>query len=158
MNHKSPYFRIILAEDNPADADLVRRALLEHSVDCELHVIKDGAEAIGVIKELDTRPKSPAFDLLILDMNLPKESGEAVLNCLRSTANYRQTPVVVMGSEDAKLIAKQAEGCPALIFFDKPSSLDEFMQLGALVGMILSVAPKPESRSMAHDIESAGAA
>lgn len=151
-------FRIILAEDNPADADLVRRALLEHGIDCELHVVGDGAEMIRQIGELDTNPKSPAFDLLILDMHLPKENGEAVLNCLRSTAHYQQTPVVVMASEDTKLIAKQAGHFRALSFFHKSSSLDEFMQLGVLVRSILSVAKKPESRSGSHDNRSTGAA
>ena len=54
-------FRIILAEDNPADADLVRRALLEHGIDCELHVVGDGAEVIRQIGELDTNTDSPCF-------------------------------------------------------------------------------------------------
>ena len=153
----SEHFEIILAEDNPADADLVRRALLEHGIDCELHVVRDGAEVIRQIGELDTNPDSPAFDLLILDMHLPKENGEAVLNYLRSTAHYRQTPVLVMASEDSGLIAKQA-GLRALSFFHKPSSLDEFMQLGALVRSILSVVKKPESRSASHDNKRTGAA
>lgn len=158
MNDRSKRFKIILAEDNPADADLVRRALLKHTIDCELHVVPDGAEAIQQIRGLDTQPGSLAFDLLILDMHLPKENGEAVLNCLRSTVHYGQTPVIVMASEDAKLTAGQAGRFPALIFFAKPSSLDEFMQLGAVVRSVLFVAKKQESRSRAHDYRSDGAA
>ena len=158
MNDKSKRFKIILAEDSQADADLVRRALLEHSIDCELDVIGDGAEVIQQISGLDTKPHSPALDVSILDMHLPKENGEAILGCLRSTTHYWQTPVVIMASEDAKLIAREAGGYPALLFFNKPSSLDEFMPLGALVRSILFVACKPESRSGEHDIRRAGAA
>jgi two-component system, chemotaxis family, response regulator Rcp1 len=151
-------FKIILAEDNPADTDLVRRALREHGIDCDLHVIGDGAQVIEQICRLDRETESPAFDLLILDMHLPKENGETVLRCLRGTAHYRQTPVVVMAREDVKLIADQAAASPALFFFEKPSSFDEFMRLGALVRSILVVAKKPESRSGPHDNRSAGAA
>lgn len=158
MNDKSQRFKIILAEDNSADTQLVRLALREHGIDCDLHVVGDGAEAIEQICGLDRKVQSHALDLLILDMHLPKENGEAILQCLRATAHYRQTPVVVMASEDAKLIAEQASASPALIFFAKPSSLDEFMRLGALVRNILVVAKKPESRSGAHDNSSAGAA
>ena len=113
---------------------------------------------IQQISGLDTKPDSPAFDLLILDMHLPKENGEAVLDCPRSTTHYWETPVIIMASEDPKLFARQAGGYPALLFVNKPSSLDEFMRLGALVRSILFVAWKPESRSGEHDIRRAGAA
>jgi CheY-like chemotaxis protein len=158
MNDESKCFKIILAEDNPADADLVRRALLEHGINCELSVVEDGAQVIQQISRLDMETKSPTVDLLILDMHLPKENGEAVLNCLRSTAHYRQTPVIVMASEDPNLIARQAGRFPALSFFNKPSSLDEFMRLGALVRSILSIEKKPGSQARGRDSRSAGVA
>lgn len=158
MNDESKRFKIILAEDNSADADLVRRALREHDIDCDLHVVGDGAQVIKRITALDAEAESRSFDLMILDMHLPKENGEAVLNCLRSTVHYRQTPVVVMASGDAKLFGEEAGAFPPLSFFQKPSSLDEFMRLGALVRSILFVAKKPESCSGTHDNRSAGAA
>ena len=84
-------FEILRAEDNPEDAELVPLALKDHGVECTLRVIRDGAEAIAFLGNLDADPKSPALDLLIVDMNLSKRS-EDILKCLRSTEKYAQTP------------------------------------------------------------------
>jgi CheY-like chemotaxis protein len=131
-------FNILLAEDNPADITLVRRALKSHGVDCELHVIQDGAEAIQWITNLDQAPNAPVLDMMLLDMHLPKHDGPEILRCLRSTENYAQTPVIVMTSQDSKAVAGQASRNAAMCYFRKPSSLDEFMELGAIVKTLLS--------------------
>src|ERR1700730_3547647 len=105
---ESKPFDILLAEDSPQDAELVRMALKDHRVDCALRVIRDGAEAITVLDTLDANAKSPALDLLLVDMNLPKRSGEDILKRLRSTENYARTPVIVMSGLPAEAIEEKA--------------------------------------------------
>ena len=82
-------FEILLAEDSQEDAELVRLALKEHGVECILRVFRDGEEAITLLRSLDADPKDAALDLLIVDMKLPKRSGEDILECLRSTGELR---------------------------------------------------------------------
>ena len=138
----TPWIRpseIILAEDNAADVVLVREALKEHHVDCVLHVIRDGAEAITFIENLDADPKAPPLDLLLLDMHLPKREGQDVLRRLRTSRRYAQTPVLIMTSLESTLIADNVLRHAALSYFRKPSTLDEFMQLGAIVQRLLGV-------------------
>jgi hypothetical protein len=50
-------FEILLAEDSPADAELVREALKEHHLNCSLRVISDGAQAIEFIDRIDRARK-----------------------------------------------------------------------------------------------------
>ena len=126
-------FEILLAEDNPEDAELVRLALKEHGVECTLRVIRDGAEAIAFLGSLDADPKRPALDLLIVDMNLPKRSGEDILKCLRSTEKYAQTPVIVMSGLIAGALEEKATRHAATVYFQKPLTLNGFMQLGSIV-------------------------
>ena len=158
MRVKTRTFEVILAEDNPADAELVLRALIEHEVNCVLHVTRDGADAIQKIQSLDTDPKAAALDMLILDMHLPKCDGEEILTALRSTAHASQTPVIVLARTDPKMIREQGEGFPALIFFEKPSELDEFMKLGALVRSVLSGDKIPLAGESGTDLKSASMA
>ncbi|MEO8662747.1 MAG: response regulator [Bryobacteraceae bacterium] len=129
--------QIILAEDNPADVVLVRMALQEAGLDCELHVMADGEKTISFIEELDARPTALFLDLLLLDMHLPKRDGEAVLRRLRSTENFAQTPVIVMTASDAPRDHAQAEKHAALHYFRKPSNLDGYMQLGVIIRDLL---------------------
>jgi CheY-like chemotaxis protein len=129
---------ILLAEDSPADVGLVRLALREQNFNHILHVATDGEEAIAFIEKADLDSNVAGPDLLLLDMHLPRYSGEQILQRLRSTERYAQTPVVVMTSSDSPADQDRAEKHAALFYFRKPSRLDEFIQLGAIVRDILA--------------------
>ena len=130
---------ILLAEDNAADEVLVREALREHNVACNLHVVKDGAQAISFILDLDRNGEAePCLDLLLLDMHLPRHDGTDILRTLRSTEHHSQKPVIVMSSSEAPGLRNTSDERAALYFFQKPSSLDEFMLLGGIVKGVLA--------------------
>jgi CheY-like chemotaxis protein len=84
----------------------------------------------------DSRIAGP--DLLLLDMHPPKYDGEAILKRLRSTECYAQIPVIVMTSSDAPQAQDRAQKHAAIFYFSKPSRLEEFIQLGAIVSDILT--------------------
>lgn len=136
MTWQSATFEILLAEDNPADAMLVREALLEHGIQCNLHVIADGAETIAFIDQIDSARK-PRLDLLLLDMHLPKCDGEEILSRLRATERNALTPVIVMTGSSAPSDRGAAQKHAALHYFTKPADLQGFMQLGVLVRDLL---------------------
>jgi len=130
-------FQILLAEDNAADADLVRMALKTHEIDCTLHVVHDGAKAIELIANLDGDPRAPNLDLCLVDMHLPKRGGVDILERLRSTEHYARTPVIVMSGTEAPSVEESAANDDALVFFQKPSGVDEYLQLGSIVQRLL---------------------
>jgi CheY-like chemotaxis protein len=131
---------IVLAEDNPADVGLVRAALREHEVVCDLRVISDGEEALSFIDRLDRDSRIPCPDLLLLDLYLPKRDGNEVLKHLRASERCARTPVVILTSSDAPSDHENAEKNAALHYFRKPSSLGQFMKLGTIVKEVISLA------------------
>ena len=131
-------YQILLAEDSAADVGIVRIALRDQGLEHVLHVARDGEEAIRFIGEADRDRNAPGPDLLLLDMHLPKYNGEEILKCLRSTERYAQIPVVVMTSSDAPADHDRAQKHAALVYFRKPSRLDEFTRLGIIVRDILT--------------------
>ena len=137
MERETPY-HILLAEDSAADVAIVRIALRDQGLDHVLHIARDGEEAISFIEKADNDRKAPGPDLLLLDMHLPKYNGEEILKCLRSTERYAQIPVVVMTASDTPADHERAQKHAALFYFRKPSRLDEFIQLGAIVRDILT--------------------
>jgi CheY-like chemotaxis protein len=127
---------ILLVEDNPADVFLVRRALTIPRIDCRITVAGDGEEAIRFIDRLDASSK-PVLDLLLLDLHLPKCDGAEVLNHLRATEHCGKTPVVILTSSDSPKDHVNTV-CPAPVdYFRKPSSLEEFMELGSIVEAVM---------------------
>jgi CheY-like chemotaxis protein len=130
--------QIILAEDNPADVGLVRHALREHQVECNLHVIDDGEEVLSFISKVDLDAKIPCPDLLLLDLHLPKRDGREILKHLRASERCWRTPVVVLTSSDSPADRRDAETSAAIHYFRKPCSLEEFMQLGFIVRTVIN--------------------
>ena len=138
-------FQILLAEDSAADAELVREALREHSLNCSLRVISDGAQAIEFIQRNATDPKSPPLDLVMMDMRLPKRNGDEVLKHLRTAERFARTPVIVMTGLSRNSIDEAAIGYEGVVYFEKPSTLEEFLKLGALVRRLLGEGAAPNA-------------
>lgn len=132
--------RIVLAEDNPGDVGLVRRALHEHAVTCDLRVLTDGEEVLSFFADLDQHVDRPCPDLLLLDLYLPKLDGSEVLKQLRASQRCARTKVVVLSSLNAPLHYQIAEHNGAVRFFEKPTSLGRFMDLGKIVKEVLAAA------------------
>ena len=124
---------ILLAEDNPGDVLLVRRALKAHNFPHELTVVQDGAEALEFMACLGRHKELPCPDLLLLDLNLPKVDGPRVLSEFRKHPDCSDTPVIVITSSDAKKDRKQMEELRVARYFRKPSDYHAFLQLGAIV-------------------------
>lgn len=133
--------QIILAEDNPADANLVLEALLEHEIPHELRVLTDGELAIEYVNQLDLDGSIPCPDLLLVDLHLPKYDGREILARLQASHRCRQTPVVILTASDWPRDRKIGEGNPSIHYFRKPNTLEEFLTLGSLVKTIFG-APK----------------
>jgi two-component system, chemotaxis family, response regulator Rcp1 len=128
---------ILLIEDAEPDVFLVREALRQAGIASELKVLDDGEKAVDFIDELDENFGTPCPDLVLLDLNLPKRSGDQILQHMRRSGRCGQVPVIVVTSSDSPKDREQTSRLGATLYFRKPSRLDEFMKLGPLVGEIL---------------------
>jgi CheY-like chemotaxis protein len=128
---------ILLVEDNPADAVLVAEAFEEARFDCAITVVHDGEQAVAFLDALDADASQDCPDLILLDLNLPKVSGTAVLERLRASPRCAEIKVLIVSSSDAPADRQKAMTLGASDYFRKPSSLKEFMLLGAKVKSML---------------------
>src|SRR5882724_13171078 len=124
LGDRSEY--ILLAEDNPADIELVREALEDRAVACDLQVVEDGERAMDFIERIDRDPALHCPKLLLLDLHLPKWDGGEVLRCLRASERCGQTPVVILTSSDSPSDLETATRA-ALHYFRKPNTLEQYM-------------------------------
>jgi two-component system response regulator len=122
---------ILLVEDNPGDAGLVREALEEHATDCELTLVTDGESAIQFIRAIDGQAV-PCPNLIILDLNLPRRTGREVLEFMRANSWCSHVPIVILSSSDGRKDREDASRLGATKYIRKPSRLEEFIKLGAV--------------------------
>jgi two-component system, chemotaxis family, response regulator Rcp1 len=123
---------ILLAEDNPADVYLIREALREHGVDCEMRIAADGGEVLRMISSDQASAHAGRLGLIILDLNLPRHDGTEILQRLRETAIFSHIPVVVLTSSDSPRDRLLAHNFGVTRYLRKPSSLEQFLSLGAV--------------------------
>ncbi len=128
---------ILVADDNPADVYLIREALKEHGVKCALHVAPDGKEVLQIISGADQQ-----LDLIILDLNLPRHDGLEILQRLREIPRMDGVPVVVLTSSDSPRDREVANRLGASHYLRKPSSLEQFLSLGAVFKDLLTQTTK----------------
>jgi CheY-like chemotaxis protein len=128
--------RIVVVEDNPGDVHLLRLALLQAGLVCDLRVLEDGAEGMRLARREppyhDTVP-----DLIVLDLNLPKHDGLEVLSALRADPVLSAVPVVVFTSSTSPRERARMEELGAARFLAKPPDLDAFLAVGHMLRSLL---------------------
>jgi len=123
-------FRILLVEDNPGDVLLFREALRNRDLAYELVLAEDGEKAMNFLADGQA-------DLIVLDVNLPKHSGQEVLRRARSNPALAGVPVVVLTSSASPADRASAIDSGADLYLQKSSNLDEILGIGKIVEDLL---------------------
>ena len=121
----------VLAEDNPGDVFLVRRALDAQQLSYDLVVAKDGEEALRYVSEAANGERH--IDLILLDLNLPRRDGSEILAHLRSYPSLKHIPAILLTSSDSPQDRDRCLRLGANQYFQKPSNLASFMLIGNIV-------------------------
>jgi len=155
-------FDILLVEDNQDDMDLAMHALRREKLANNIHVARDGEEALDFLfcrgafthRSFEHPPK-----LVLLDLKLPKVDGMEVLKQVKGDSRTRTIPVVIMTSskEERDLVAGYNLGANSYI--QKPVDFDQFRETVKSVGLYWLVTNQPppvveDSRrlaGLAHD-------
>jgi chemotaxis family two-component system response regulator Rcp1 len=133
----SDRLRILVVEDNQADIFLIRQAIAAAEIVADFHVLSDGKKAIGFVDAVDADDGAPCPDVVLLDLNLPKKSGDEVLRHLRQSRRCSNARVLIITSSGSPKDRELADGLGATGYFCKPSDYDEFMKLGVIVKELL---------------------
>jgi CheY-like chemotaxis protein len=120
------YFHILLVEDSPTDRLIAVQALESASVRTTLHFAEDGVEALAYLEPGAREPGRVRPDLILLDLNMPRKDGRAVLAAIKSDADLRLIPVVVLTTSSAREDVRDAYTLHANSYLTKPVDFCEF--------------------------------
>jgi DNA-binding response OmpR family regulator len=134
---------ILIVEDNSADVFLIRAALDGANIQADLHIVKDGEQAVQFFDEADSDDKAPSPALVILDINLPRKQGGEVLQHLRKSRRSGAALVIAVSTSDSAKDREAMTNLGANRYFRKPSGYADFLKLGYIVKELLSSGSQP---------------
>jgi two-component system, chemotaxis family, response regulator Rcp1 len=122
---------ILMIDDNPGDAELMRIAFEMSALDIELVCVTDGHAAVRELHRRCADGCPPA--LILLDLNLPRMHGAEVLARLDVHGSTPRIPVVVLSTSGQPSDRARLLQAGASEFYLKP---DGIRDLVALVGSL----------------------
>jgi CheY-like chemotaxis protein len=128
--------KVLVAEDQPMDVYLLKRAFFTVRVPTTLHFVVDGQEAIDYLSganEYADRTVHPLPDLMLLDIKMPRLDGFQVLAWLRKQPSLKRLPVIMFSSSDLARDVDRAYELGANSFLVKPRNLDFMSDLVRLL-------------------------
>lgn len=120
---------ILMVEDNPGDVRLTMEALRESKLHNNLHVVKDGIEALAYLRQEGDYTDLPRPDLILLDLNLPKKDGREVLREIKTDKEMGRIPVVILTTSRAEEDVLKTYDLHANCFITKPVDLEQFIKV-----------------------------
>jgi len=120
---------ILLVEDSRADARLIKEILREASRIDRVNLVADGAEAMAALRREGRHADDVRPDLVLLDLNLPKKNGRAVLGEMKKDPVLKTIPVVIVTSSAAECDVIESYNLHANCYITKPLALEDFTRV-----------------------------
>ena len=114
--------KIVLAEDNLADAKLTTIAFQEIDDSLEVVHVADGQELIDFLRGQSHED----IALILLDLNMPRMGGIEVLKEMYQDSDLKHLPVVVLSSSAHETDIKSCYDNGANAYVCKPIDINEF--------------------------------
>ena len=128
---------ILLVEDDPAHAEIVKRNFKASRIVNQMIHVSDGQEALDYLyrREGFSQPDmSPRPGLVLLDLRLPKVDGLEVLKIIKNDPDLKNIPVVILTTSDAETDVARAYDSSANSYLVKPVDFQQFSKLLETIG------------------------
>ncbi|PEN13742.1 two-component system response regulator [Longibacter salinarum] len=128
MSNDSSTIHILLAEDDPDDRLLTRRALEKSRLANTIQTVEDGEELMEYLRhegEYADPESAPRPGLILLDLNMPRMDGREALKKIKSDAELRRIPVIVLTTSEAEQDILQSYDLGVNAFVTKPVTFDD---------------------------------
>jgi len=125
---------ILLVDDNPADADLTSEVLAHSGCPSHIHAVADGIEATAFLRRDGKYANALPPDFVILDLNLPKKDGCAVLAEVKTDPILRKIPIMIFSTSEARQDVVRSYQLGANCYVSKPGNLQNYIAAVTMIG------------------------
>lgn len=129
---------ILLVEDNEDDIVLTQEAFRDARLGNDLHIARDGVEALEYLHARGAyadRDPNDLPHLMLVDLNMPRMGGLELMRRLRDDERTRYVPIVVLTSSDEERDIVDSYQLGANAYVRKPVAVEEFFDATRVLGM-----------------------
>jgi CheY-like chemotaxis protein len=122
-------FVVLMAEDNEHDIVATKRAWKKRHIANPLYIVNDGEECLDFLHQRGKYGElysAPQPGILLLDINMPKMDGLAVLEHIREDEKLRRLPVVILTTSKAEEDRIRSYDLGANAYIVKPVGFEKF--------------------------------
>ena len=130
-------FTIVMADDNPDDFYLVKDALEENSLSCDLRLVSDGKELLDYLYQMGAYAKpgeAPQPELILLYMHTPDNDGWKAIAVIKSDPSLRWIPIVVVNSSKKSEDITRCYDIGASSYISIPETFESLVDIIGTVG------------------------
>ena len=130
MSQPSKPITILMAEDDPEDAMLVKDALQESRLANDIRIVRDGVELIDYLRHRGAyadATRAPRPGLILLDLNMPKKDGREALAEIKDDPELNAIPIVVLTTSKADEDIVRSYHSGANSYVTKPVTFDKLV-------------------------------
>ncbi len=123
---------VLLVDDNPGDTDLTSEILVRSG--CHIQSVTDGVEAIAFLRREGKYAIAVLPDFVILDLNLPRKDGRAVLAEVKTDPVLREIPITIFSTSVAREDVVRSYRLGANCYVSKPGNLQDYIAAVTAIG------------------------
>ena len=120
---------ILLVEDDEGDVLLTTEALEASKITNNMHVARNGEEALRFLRREGEYADAARPDIVLLDLNLPRVDGREVLSQVKSDEDLRRIPIIVLTTSEAEEDIVRSYDLHANAYVTKPGDFNRFLQV-----------------------------
>ena len=128
---------ILLADDDPDDRMLTKRALEKSRLANSVYAVADGEELLDYLRRRGPyaeAERAPRPDLILLDLNMPRMDGREALQAIKSDPDLRHIPVVVLTTSEAEQDVLDSYDLGVNAFVTKPVTFEGLAEAVRVMG------------------------
>ena len=121
-------YPILMAEDNPDDVLITRRAWKKGLIKIRLYIVNNGEEALEFLYKQGAHVNAPTPSLMLLDLKMPRVDGFEVLKVIKQDPRLKKMPVIVLTTSDRDKDIQLAYDLGCNSYIVKPVNYDNFLK------------------------------
>lgn len=132
---------ILIAEDDDGHAELIQHGLISSGVSNEIIRFCDGEETWQYLNAniLENQSDVKKDYLLLLDINMPRMNGIELLQKIKSQANLKEIPVIMLTTTDDPVEIKQCYRYGCSVYITKPIDFGKFAEILKRLGLFIQI-------------------